>query len=273
MCFRKPHWWWDWGWHPVSGCLPVSEGCRYCFIPPWLKSHTWRSDTAHTGVTEVRHGRAVWNGEINASPAGDPMWTWPLTWPGVENPALGQGQPSLVFVVVTGDLFYTKRLKEDIASINRVCATMAASPHIGLLVTKYTVEMAAYFAALDSRTVRRWLPQLWLGFSAENQEWLDRRWVDIRPLAEAGWFVFVSIAPLLGPVTLPPDFVVWAKWVIVNGEQAKRKRRRPMKNTWARAIRDQCAAADIPFFMKEPHTGGYIPPDLQIRQFPTVSQG
>jgi protein gp37 len=274
MYIRKPWWWWDWGWHVVSGCKPPSTGCRYCFMPPWMHSHTHKSETVHDGVTEVRHGRPAWNGEINTLRDGHPLWTWPLTWPGVENPALGPGQPSLIFVVGTGDLFYTKRLKEDIASINRVCATIASSKHIGLLVTKYTAEMAAYFASLDPRTVRRWQPKLCLAFSAENQKCFNKRWADIRPLANSGWFVFTSLAPLIGQVTLPDDFLALAKWVIINGEQAKLVRRRPMKTVWVRALHDQCAAANIPLFIKGPNTGGYIAPDLQkIREFPKVSRG
>jgi protein gp37 len=270
MYVRKPSWWWDWVWHPVSGCLPVSEGCRFCFAPRYLHSHTWKSETVHDGVTEVRHGRRVWTGKINVARDGK-TWTWPLTWPGVDNPALGPGQPSLIFVVVLGDLFYRARPTEH---INRVCATIAASPHLGLLCSKYTPEMAAYFATLDPRTVRRWQPKLWLGFSAENEECFDSRWADIRPLAEAGWFVFVSIAPMLEPVMLPPDFLSLAKWVIVNGEQAKLVRRRPMKTAWVRAIHDQCAAAHIPLFIKGPHTGGHVAPDLQkIRQFPHGQPG
>ena len=269
MFFRKATWWWDGGWNPVTGCKPVSDGCRYCPEPMWLHSHTHKGETVDDGVTKKVRGRPVWNREINTAPRGHHLWNWPLTWPGVEIPALGQGQPSLIFVVVKGDLFYTKRVKEDLASINRVCGTIAASKHIGLLVTKYTEEMATYFAALDPRTARRWRSQLWLCFSAENQEWFDKRWADIRPLAEAGWFLFTSIAPMLGPVTLLDDFLALAKWVIVNGEQAKLARRRPMKTAWVRAIRDQCAEAGIPLFIKGMHTGGHIPPDLQIRQFPS----
>ena len=156
-----------------------------CTVIP-TKAKRWT-----TASPKCVRGRPVWNGEINTAPRGHHLWNWPLTWPGVEIPALGQGQPSLIFVVVKGDLFYTKRVKEDLASINRVCGTIAASKHIGLLVTKYTEEMATYFAALDPRTVRRWRSQLWLCFSAENQEWFDKRWADIRPLAEAGWFLFI----------------------------------------------------------------------------------
>jgi protein gp37 len=192
-----------------------------------------------------------------------------LTWPGVENPALGPGQPSLIFVVMEGDLFAKGRPKQD---IDRVCRTIAQSKHIGLLVTKFTPEMAAYFAALDPRIVRRYQSKLWLCFSAGNQKYFDQRWADMRALAEAGWFVFVSIAPMLGPVTLPDDFLTLGKWVIVNGEceQITPELCRPMDADWARALLDQCRAAKIPFFMRNMHSGAYVPLDLQIREFPSV---
>jgi len=113
-----------------------------------------------------------------------------------------------------------------------------------------------------------------LCFSAENQECFDERWPDLRPFAEAGWFVFVSISPMLGPVTLQPDFVAFGPrtWVIVNGEceQINPEECRPMDADWARAVRDQCRAAGIPFFMRAMHSGAYVPPDLHIRQFPSL---
>jgi protein gp37 len=179
----------------------------------------------------------------------------------------------LIFVVDMGDLFYERRPTQI---INRVCATIAQSEHIGLLVTKRTARMAEYFAALDPRTLRRWQPQLWLGFSAENQEWFDRRWADMRTLADAGWFVFVSIAPMLGPVTLPPDFLALGQrtWVIVAGEQPAPVHEdcRPMEADWARALRDQCRASGIPFFMKQMAKKEPIPPGLLIREFLSPSR-
>jgi protein gp37 len=46
-----------------------------------------------------------------------------------------------------------------------------------------------------------------------------------------------------------------------------------MDPAWARAIRDQCVAAGIPFFMKQMAPSEKpIPPDLQIRQFPTLNK-
>jgi hypothetical protein len=42
-----------------------------------------------------------------------------------------------------------------------------------------------------------------------------------------------------------------------------------MEADWARAIRDQSGAANIPFFLRGMHTPGYIPPDLvNEREFP-----
>jgi protein gp37 len=236
-----------------------------------LKSHTWKTATVHTGVTKLdKHGRPEWTKLLTTLPAGHPVWNLPLTHPGVVNPALGPGKPNLIFVVMESDLFVEGRAKEDIDS---VCVTIAVSDHIGLLCTKYTRQMADYFATLDTKTLRLWRPKFWLGFSAEDQEWFDCRWEDMRPLAETLWFVFVSISPMLGPVNLPPEFLALGHrtWAIVNGEceQITPELCRPMEADWARAIRDQCRASGIPFFMRAMHSGAYVPPDLWIREFPS----
>ena len=280
MAARKPNWFWDFSWTPVSGCCPApnSPGCANCWPMKWNNSHTHPTETVYTyAVTkEAKRGRRKWTGILTALRDGDEMWNLPLTHPGVENPALGPGKPNLISVVYQGDLFVEARVKGQLRKrpkkdIDRVCATIAVSKHIGLLLTKYTPQMAAYFDELDPRTVRVWKPKLWLGFSAENQECFDRRWSDIRPFAEAGWFVYVVIAPMLGSVILPPDFLALGKWVICYGEceQINRDECRPMDADWARAVLKQCRAAGIPFFMRAMHTGAYVPPDLQIREFPS----
>ena len=99
----------------------------------------------------------------------------------------------------------------------------------------------------------------------------------MRALAAAGWFVFVSIAPMLGPVTLPPDFLALGQrgWVICSGEQGLHKFCRDLDPRWARALRDQCRESGVPFFMKQMarREANPIPPDLMMtttRQFPAV---
>lgn len=95
----------------------------------------------------------------------------------------------------------------------------------------------------------------------------------MRSLAEAGWLVFVSLAPMLGPVVLPPDFLKLGRWVIVAGEQGAHRDCRYMDPRWARDLRDQCAAAGIAFFMKQMAKKRPIPPDLHIWEFPRLDSG
>jgi protein gp37 len=263
-------WWWDIPWSPVGGCSYESPGCGNCFAPAWIASHTHPSGDVHHGVIKRVKGRPVFNDKLTVLRNGHHLWTFPLDYSGAKHPKHGPGKPSLIFVVGLGDLFHEKR---HVAHINRVCATLAMSNHIGLLLTKRTRRMAEHFAALDPLKVDRWQPKLWLGFSAENQEWFDRRWADMRALADAGWFVFVSIAPMIGPVKLPPDFLALGQrtWVIVSGEQrVPGTRPRPMKRQWARDVHAQCRKAGIAFFLKQMAKGAPIPPDLKVRQFPSM---
>ena len=93
----------------------------------------------------------------------------------------------------------------------------------------------------------------------------------MRPLAAEGWICFSSIAPMIGPVVLPPDFLALCErgWVICSGEE-KHKNCRQLDADWARGLRDQCASSNTPFFMKQMSRRAPIPPDLFIRQFPRV---
>jgi protein gp37 len=125
------------------------------------------------------------------------------------------------------------------------------------------------------------LPNVWLGVSVENQKWADIR---IPALLETPAAVrFLSCEPLLGPIDLfagdhsthERDFdgnddyicldcstderhVPWRvidrsnlgiDWVIVGGESGPKSR--AMHPDWARSLRDQCATAGVPFFMKQ----------------------
>jgi protein gp37 len=259
----KPGWWWDKTWNPVGGCKAISPGCTHCYAAQIAGTYSWplQKETLHTDVTLTKGRRRIFNGELTELRPGHRLWTMPLEWRGAEHPALGSGQPSLIFVGDMSDLFHEDR---PAAVIDRVVATIAASEHVGLSVTKRTQRMAEYFS-----TRHRGKNKIWLGFSAERQQEFGQRWADMKPLAEAGWLVFVSVAPMIGPVTLPPDFLRLARWVIVAGEQGPHDLIRDMHPDWARAIRDQCAAANMPFFMKQMSHGKPIPPDLQIRQFPS----
>jgi protein gp37 len=127
---------------------------------------------------------------------------------------------------------------------------------------------------------KRWpLPNVWAGISAEDQARADER---IPLLLETPAAVrWVSVEPMLGPVdltTLPMEGGTfdalrgeWTimgggvgdveygpivrhglprlDWVILGGESGPGAR--PMHPDWARSVRDQCAAAGVPFFFKQ----------------------
>lgn len=108
-----------------------------------------------------------------------------------------------------------------------------------------------------------------LGTSVEDQKRADER---IKHLLRCPAAVrFLSVEPLLGPVDLNVSRTVGAgaeeitadddalgpplggvdgiDWVIVGGESGPGAR--PMHPDWARALRDQCQAAGVPFFFKQ----------------------
>lgn len=96
---------------------------------------------------------------------------------------------------------------------------------------------------------------VWMGTTVEDQERADQR---IPALLQVPAAVrFLSCEPLLGPVDLrftdcwlgyTPNRDL-LHWVIVGGESGARAR--PMHPDWARGLRDQCAAAGVPFFFKQ----------------------
>lgn len=143
---------------------------------------------------------------------------------------------------------------------------------------------------------------VWIGTSVENQEEADTRIPELVKIPAK--VRFLSVEPMLGAVDLnqwlyepcvnardglpmdqetgqreccrkcdftgisnDPDDKV--HWVICGGESGPGKR--PMDLAWARALRDQCAAAQVPFFMKQVDKVQAIPADLMIREFPNFS--
>lgn len=127
------------------------------------------------------------------------------------------------------------------------------------------------------------LPNVWLGVTAENQETADER---IPILFECPAAVrFVSVEPCIGPIDFTnlyhktsfsyyqvlktidrPGGRPALDWIVVGAETGPGAR--PMDPKWARNIRDQCKAANVPFFMKKMSGGKRPPEDLMIREFP-----
>lgn len=158
--------------------------------------------------------------------------------------------------------------------IDRIMAVAALRPDITFqFLTKRTARMVEYFSDLSATnrlsTINLvpqekrfgWpLPNVLLGFSAENQEYFDFRWADMRKLAAMGWKVFASIEPQIGPVdcsaALPRytvkqdcDPYAWLSWAIQGGESGPGAR--PFDIFWMELAIEQFKAANVPLFCKQ----------------------
>ena len=223
------------------------------------------------GTTVLRNGRQTWSGRQTVLRPDHPTWTYPLRYKGSPEPLLGDGQPSLLWLNSMADLFVPDPEHPDQPhpmrreAIDRILKITALSPHIGLILTKYPKVMVKYLLQKPAW----WRTKFILIFSAGEQGWWDKRWAIMRPLAEQGWIVGTSIAPMLRPVVLPPDFLALGRWVICGGEQAPGNR--VMNPDWGRSLLAQCKGSDppMPFFFKQ-MTRGWQPPDLLFHEFPKV---
>lgn len=108
---------------------------------------------------------------------------------------------------------------------------------------------------------------VWVGATIVDQKEADR---DIPKLLQVPALVrFLSMEPLLGPIDLSRYFEQYPDhngvrivqndagpdWIIAGGESGPGAR--PMHPAWARALRDQCEAADVAFLFKQ--WGEWIP--------------
>lgn len=82
-------------------------------------------------------------------------------------------------------------------------------------------------------------------------------------------WVGLSIEPLLNATSLKPEWLEELDWVIVGGESGPHAR--PMHPDWARHLRDQCAAAGVPFTFKQ--WGAWKPLADNKGVWPTHSTG
>ena len=117
----------------------------------------------------------------------------------------------------------------------------------------------------------------YFGFTAENQEWYNKRiseWRFGKPTWANGW---LSAEPLLSSIDLGLNYIAPEdmpfKWIVVGCESGPQ--RRPCKIEWVEGIVDQALSRGIPVFVKQLDIDGKcvrdiekFPQHLQIRQVP-----
>jgi protein gp37 len=272
--------WCDSTWNIITGCSVLSPGCRGCYAMK-LAGTRLRNHPSRAGLTEPSAAGPVWNGQVRFN---EQWLDQPQRWK----------RPREIFVCAHGDLFH-ENVPDD--WIDQVFAVMGECPwHTFQVLTKRSARMRAYLSApgvhdrieqvalrlLDAGKIRfvdddpGWpLSNVIMMVSAERQQEADERIPDLlaTPAARRG----VSLEPLLGPISLsmrtdrielPPGL----GWVITGGESGDRAR--PSHPDWFRSLRDQCAAAEVPFFLKQITERGrklpmdQWPADLRLQELP-----
>ena len=149
-------------------------------------------------------------------------------------------KPAQIFVNSMSDLFHREISDRRLVQIWGVM--LRADHHTYQILTKRPHRMVQKIGQLSLG-----LPDhIWLGVSVENQEFAYNRIPELLRLETESRFI--SAEPLLAAVNLVP-WIADLGWVICGGESGPN--RREMSYGWARAIRDDCARAGVPFFYKQ----------------------
>jgi protein gp37 len=218
--------WTDATWNPVTGCTKVSPGCAHCYAETFAKR--FRGVPAHP--YEQGFDLKLWPERLDL----------PLAWK----------ERKMIFVNSMSDLFH-KDVPDDF--IAKVFAVMGrAEHHIFQVLTKRSERMLSWtmehFNSNSSREDGKaiWPQNIWLGVSLENQDYTWR----IKHLQKSPARIrFISIEPLLGPVSLDEPLLDAIQWLIVGGESGPRAR--PMRPEWVYEIQKQCKKYRVPFFFKQ----------------------
>ena len=236
---------WDLPWNPIIGCFPVSPACDNCYA---------RATVRRFNMTGVNSPNFLPTFKQKSKPP----------------------RKGVIFVGNMTDLFGDWNGYPEHYVVKAVDA--AATADAVLFLTKRAGRMAAFlrdYGPVQDWQENGWLHNVYFGFTAENQEWFDKRCEQARTMP---WFpnTWLSAEPLLGPIAMDGaenDF----NWVVVGCESGPR--RRPCPIEWVESIVDQCRAAGVPVFVKQLDIGGKcvtditkFPKHLQIRQVPWKAQ-
>jgi protein gp37 len=204
--------WTESTWNPVTGCSKISAGCLNCYAERMAaRLHAMGQPNYRNGFKVTCHPETL---------------VLPLRWK----------KPQMIFVNSMSDLFHAD---VPVGFLDEVFFTMnEARWHCFQVLTKRSRRLAQLAGRF------KWTANIWMGVTVENARHLGR--IDeLRAVPAA--VRFLSLEPLLGP--LPDIDLSSIDWVIVGGESGPGAR--PMQADWVTDIRNQCLAANVPFFFKQ----------------------
>lgn len=219
-------------WNPWMGCTKVSPACDGCYAE---------------ALMDKRYNKVQW-GNHPRQRTGAHTWNDPRRW---QRRAEKEGSRPFVFCASLADIFDNQVPVEWRADAFNV---MRETPRlVYLLLTKRPQNIVKLSDAVGGLPVNAAL-----GTTVEDQK---RAGINLPALKAAKietnpLFTFGSFEPLLGPVVVPPAFM--PDWVITGGETDQGGHKaRPSHHDWFRDLRDQAAAAGVPYHHKQ--NGEWIP--------------
>lgn len=225
--------------NPIVGCSKISEGCQNCYAENMAARLASMGLGQYQSVTSFRR----WNG-LTALVSSE--LEKPFKWK----------KPRSIFISSMGDLFHETAPP---GWHNQIMHMVHGCPqHTFIILTKrakrmneYFVDYAAFYGSPAANLV--------VGVSVENQETADERIPELlnTPAARR----FISLEPMTGPVSIDSGRYSYKfgsatkkhdcgiHGVILGGESGNRGRR--LDPLWVIQVRDQCAAAGVPFMFKQ----------------------
>ena len=199
-------------WNPVTGCTKISIGCKNCYAERMARRlKAMGQPNYRNGFRVTKHPHVL---------------QLPLRWK----------RPRTIFVNSMSDLFHRAVRFDFISSVFDVMHR--ARQHQFQVLTKRSARLLQLSYKLD------WPGNVMMGVTVETDDYTFRI-DDLRQTSAT--IKFLSLEPLLG--SIPALDLTGIDWVIVGGESGPGAR--PMKEEWVIDIRDQCLAADVPFFFKQ----------------------
>lgn len=272
--------WTDHSWNPWIGCTKVSPGCKHCYAETFalrFNAAQWGPQGERKRTSPANWRKPLtWNRQ-NWMQCLDCGWRGKATTRNARFACDACRSENVeptrqrVFCASLADVFEDR--PELLPWRAELFDLMAYTPNLDwLLLTKRPENIRRLWPWMPADT----FPNIWLGTSIENQEQANKRIPSLLLPGVATSIRFLSCEPLLGPVDLtklpmfngktnynaltgeepidpstgqPRGAGPSIHWVIAGGESGPHAR--PMHPDWARSLRDQCAAAGVPFFFKQ----------------------
>jgi protein gp37 len=238
--------------NPWWGCNKVSPGCDNCYAEKW--ANRW-------GFNKL-WGRGV------RRTFGIDHWNEPMKW---NADAKKQGITERVFCGSMCDIFEQRRSADLDLYRARVFDLIHLTPNLEWLLLTKRPENIGEMISVFSWSIDR-SPNIRIGTTIENQDVLDKRLTDLFKNWQGK--NFISVEPMLSEVKFKQNWIDYLDgwytetefdshgdpepvqapmpkidWVICGCESGSSAR--PLDIDWVRDLRDQCAAANTPFFLKQ----------------------